>query len=107
LGGWHWPALAFAAGESLLTVFGSVWLLGAAQRQLNRRLRWVSPAVGRSAYAAFMLQGLWLIGLAAALRMLPAPADVKAFTLAVASVSGSFALAWLLISRVPGVPRLL
>ena len=35
-GGWYWPALVFAAGESTLSVFGPVWLLGVAQRRLNR-----------------------------------------------------------------------
>jgi hypothetical protein len=39
-GGWYWPALVFAAGESTLSVFGPVWLLGVAQRRLNRSFRW-------------------------------------------------------------------
>jgi len=42
-GGWHWPALVFAAGESTLSVFGPVWLLGVAQRRLNRSFRWAGP----------------------------------------------------------------
>ena len=39
-GGWYWPALVFAAGESTLSVFGPVWLLGIAQRRLNQSFRW-------------------------------------------------------------------
>ena len=38
-GGWNWPALLVAAFESMLTVFGSVWLLGAAHRHIGWRLR--------------------------------------------------------------------
>jgi fucose 4-O-acetylase-like acetyltransferase len=106
-GGWHWPALLFVAGESTIAVFGSVWLLGAAQRHLNRPLRWAGPAAGRSAYGAFMLQGLTLTALAVALRDVPLPAEVKALVVAAGGLAGSFALAWLLISRVPVIGRIL
>ena len=65
-GGWYWPALVFAAGESTLSVFGPVWLLGVAQRRLNRSFRWARPVISRSSYGTFMLQGVVLIGLAIA-----------------------------------------
>ena len=106
-GGWYWPALVFAAGESTLSVFGPVWLLGVAQRRLNRSCRWARPVISRSSYGAFMLQGPVLIALAIALRPLPLPAEVKALIVAAGGVAGSFALAWLLVSRVPGVRRIL
>jgi hypothetical protein len=106
-GGWEWSALVFAALDSVLTVFGSVWLLSVAQRHLRRPLRWAGPAVRRSAYAAFILQTPVLIGLAVALRPLPLPAEIKAPVVAVGAVVGSFALAWLLVSRVRAVRRIL
>jgi len=106
-GGWHWDAVAFAALESTLAVFGSVWILGVAQRRLNRGLQWSSPAIRRSAYGAFVLQGLVLLGLAVLLRPVQVPAEVKALIVAAGGVAGSFALAWLLIRRVPGVARIL
>ena len=106
-GGWQWPAFVFAVGGSALTVFEPVWLLAEAQRHLDRRLRWVGPAASRSAYAAFILQGLFLIGLAVALRPVPVPAEVKAVLVAAGSVAGSFGLAWLLVSRVPGMSKVL
>ncbi|WP_448005127.1 acyltransferase family protein [Agromyces bauzanensis] len=106
-GGWHWPALAFVAGESTLSVFGPVWLLAVAQRRLDRPFRWASPAARRSAYGAFLLQGPVLIGLSLALRPVPMVAEVKALIVAVGGVLASFALAWLLIDRVPGVARVL
>jgi hypothetical protein len=106
-GGWHWDALAFAAFESTLAVFGPIWVLGVAQRRLNRGFRWASPAIGRSAYGAFVLQGLVLLGLAVVLRPLQVPAEVKALIVAAGGVAGSFALAWLLIRRVSGVARIL
>ena len=46
-GGWNWPALLVAVLDSMLTVFGSVWLV----------------------------QGVAFIGLAVALRQVPASFD--------------------------------
>lgn len=106
LGGWHWPALLFPAIESILIVFGSVWLLAAAQQRLNRKPR-LGPAPSRSAYGAFMVQAPVLFGLALALRPIDVPAELKAIIVAGVGVAASFTLAWLLISRVPGVARIL
>ena len=68
----------------------ALWLLGGAQRHLDRPLRWAGPAVGRSAYGAFIVQGVVLIGLAVALRPLPVAAEAKALVVAVGGVTGSF-----------------
>jgi len=54
-----------------------------------------------------MMQSLFLIGLAVALRPLPLQAEVKALIVAGGGVAGSFALAWLLISGVPGLAQIL
>ena len=57
-------------------------------------------------YAAFIVQSFVLIGLAGALRPVPAPAEIKALLVAGGGVVGSFALAWLLV-RIPGLRRVL
>ena len=106
-GGLNLDALVFTTLESAVTVVGAVWLLAVAQRHLDRPLRWAGPAVRRSAYGAFIVQGFLLIGLAVALRPLPLPAEAKALVVAGGGVAGSFALAWLSIRRVPGVGRVL
>lgn len=106
-GGSNWVALVFATLTSPLTVFGPVWLLGLAQRHLDRRLRWAGPAVARTAYGAFVVQAVVVIGLAVLLRPVPALAEVKAVLLAGGGIWGSFALARLLINRVPGAGRVL
>lgn len=106
LGGGHWAALAFAVVEAPLVVFGSVWLLSVAQRSLDRRFRW-GPIMTRSAYGAFIVQTVILIAIALALRPIALPAEAKAILVAAGGVAGSFALAWLLISRVPGMARVL
>ncbi|MEV0283568.1 MULTISPECIES: acyltransferase [unclassified Kribbella] len=106
LGGWHWPAAVFAVVDAVLTVFGSVWLLSVAQHRLNRPYRW-GQRLSRSAYGAFMLQTLFLLGLALALRPLDLPAEAKALIVALGAVTGSYLAAWFLISRAPGVAKVL
>jgi hypothetical protein len=97
--GWHWVPLSLAAIEGPLAVGASIWLLGLAQRRLDRRPGPFGRALGRSAYGAFFLQGLVLIGLMIAMRPIGLPAEIKALTVACLGVAGSFALSWLLISR--------
>ncbi|HEX6954571.1 MAG TPA: acyltransferase [Agromyces sp.] len=105
-GGWDWMALVFAVVESALMVFGSVWLLGAAQGHLARPRAWSGP-LGRSAYGAFLLQGFVLLALALVLRPVPLPAEAKAVVVAAGAVAGSFAWSWLLVSRVPWFARII
>jgi hypothetical protein len=88
-----------AAIEGPLAVGTSVWLLALAQRRLDRPPGSLSRALARSAYGAFFIQGVVLIGLMIALRPIAVPAEVKALVVAGLGVSGSFALAWLLVSR--------
>jgi acyltransferase-like protein len=95
----HWAPLGLAAIEGPLAVGASVWLLGVAQRHLNRGAGARERTLARSAYAAFLVQGVVLIGLMIALRPLPAPAEVKALAAAALGVAGSFATARLLVTR--------
>jgi hypothetical protein len=106
LGGPHVLAAVFACVEAVLVVFGPVWLLDLSRRRLDRHLPW-GEELGRSAYGAFMLQAIFLMGLAVALRPIPFPAEAKAVLVAVGGVVASFGAAWLLIRRVPGVSRIL
>lgn len=92
--------------EGLLTVFGSLWILAAAQRHLAGRPRY-GPALARRAYGAFVLQAPVLLGLAAAQRAVPVPAEIKAAIVAVGGLALSFGLARLLTARVRLLARLL
>jgi peptidoglycan/LPS O-acetylase OafA/YrhL len=95
----HWAPLGLAAIEGPLAVGASVWLLGTAQRHLDRPPGRGGRALARSAYAAFILQGPVLIGVALALRPIDMPAEIKAFAVACGGVAISFALAWVLVAR--------
>jgi hypothetical protein len=106
MGGANLLAAGFAALDAVLCLFGSVWMLCVAQRRLARPLPH-GPALARSAYGAFILQTPVLIGLALALRGIHLPAEVKSLLVAAGGVSASYALAWLLITRVPGLHRVL
>lgn len=99
-GGWGPFALLYAMLEGMLAIAGSIWALGFAQR----RLAGTGPmraALARSSYAAFMLQGPVLVGLALLFRQTELPVDAKAILVAALGVAGSFALAWPLVSRTP------
>lgn len=89
LGGWHWQALATATVEGVLVVAGSVWFVGVAEHRLagtgRRATGWA-----RGAFTAFVIQGPVLMALASAARLLPAPAEVKAPLVAVASLAMCF-----------------
>ena len=106
LGGPHAAAVAFAAIDAVLTVFGSVWLLSVAQHRLDVRFRH-GPALSRSAYGAFILQAPFLLALAVALRPMGLPAEVKAILVGFGGIACSFGVAWLIVTRVPGLRRVL
>jgi hypothetical protein len=97
--GVHRAPLLLAAVEGPLAVGASVWLLAVAQQRLDRSPGRFGRAMARSAYAAFLVQGVVLIALMVALRPLGVPAELKAVTVAGLGVAGSFTLAWLLVSR--------
>jgi hypothetical protein len=105
VGGFRPEALVFATLEGLLTVFGSVWLLAVAQRRLDRPLP-RGRELARCSYAAFLVQGAPLLGLAAALRPVPVPAEAKAVVVALGGVALSYGLGCLLV-RLPGARRVL
>jgi peptidoglycan/LPS O-acetylase OafA/YrhL len=104
-GGWHWPALGFAACECLIAVFGPVWILGLTQR-FDRPYRY-TRSLARTSYPAFILQTPVLIGAAVALRPLGVPAEIKALLVAGIGVTAAFALASLLLRAVPALSRVL
>ena len=95
----HWAPMTLAAIEGPLAIGFGVWMLGVAQRRLNRPPGPFGLAMTRSAYAAFILQGVVLIGLMIALRSVGFSAEVKALVVAALGVALSFGLAWLLVSR--------
>jgi peptidoglycan/LPS O-acetylase OafA/YrhL len=96
-GGFNPAALVPAAAEGLLAVTVSVWLLGLAQRHLNRPWDFAS----RGAYVAFLVQGHVLVGLALLLRPVGVPAEVKGLAVSVLGVVLCFGLGWLSAARTP------
>jgi peptidoglycan/LPS O-acetylase OafA/YrhL len=68
-------------------------------RRLSRPPGPIGQALARSAYGAFLLQGVVLLALMIAMRPIGVPAEVKALVVAGLGVAGSFALAWVLATR--------
>jgi hypothetical protein len=97
LGGPHWASLMTSAAEGLLSVTVPTWVLGMAQRHLDRCRD--AERAARTAYAAFLVQGHVLIALAVALRPVDVPAEVKATVVAGAGVPLCFAIGAFLMKR--------
>ena len=97
-GGWRWQALLLATIGGAMSVAASIWVLAFAQRHWDRASR-TARAMGRSAYAAFMLQGLPLIVAALLLRSLDMPLEIKALLVTAGGIAGSFALGWVLVTH--------
>ncbi|MGW6447579.1 acyltransferase family protein [Lentzea sp. NPDC055074] len=98
LGGWTWQAAVLALVEGILVVAGSLWLIGLAQRRLTRQGPF-AEGLARSAYVAFVVQGPILLSLAAGLRPLDVPAEVKAPLVGAGAIALSFAIGWYVTSR--------
>ena len=98
-GGWHWDAVAFADFESTLAVFGSVWILGVAQRRLNRGFRRALLSIG--ALAARLCSRAWSCSssLSSCDHSMVRQRS-RDLIVAAGGVAGSFALAWLRIRRI-------
>jgi len=99
-GGFGLPAFLAAMLEGMIVVAAPVWVLSFAQRHLNRTGP-IRGAMARGSYAAFMLQGPVLIGLALAFRHTSLPGDLKAVLVASLGIALSFALAYPLVAKTP------
>jgi len=84
--------------EAAPTVAACLWVLAFAQGRLGRPGR---PALARGAYAAFLVQGPVLVGLALGLHPIPVVGEVKALVLAVTGVAASFTITRPLVLRTP------
>ena len=100
LGGWRWQAALLDVVEAVLVVAGSIGVLRLAQHHLTSQTP-LARRLSRAAYAAYMLQVPVLLSLEIAARPLPVPITVKAVTVGVLAIVGSFGLASVLISRTP------
>jgi hypothetical protein len=98
MGGWGVPALIAGLLDGVIVVAAPVWVLSFSQRHMNRTGP-IRRAMARGSYAAFMLQGPVLVGLALAFRNAPLPGDAKAVLVATLGVVVSFTLAHPLVTR--------
>lgn len=96
LGGWRWQALLLAVIEGTLVVAGSLWLVGLAQRRLDRPF---APGAARGAYVAFVVQGPLLLLIATAVRPLAASAEVKAPLVGALAIALSFGIGWVVTRK--------
>jgi glucan biosynthesis protein C len=102
-GGGTWQSLVLTMLEGILVVAAPLWLLDLFRRRYGHRGR-LGLLMGRSAFAAFVMHQLVLVGLVLASRLIPWPPEVEYLLVSGLGVAVSFGLGALLV-RVPGVNR--
>jgi glucans biosynthesis protein C len=105
LGGWQPAAAVLSVLEAVTAVTASLWVVEHARRWWPAG----SPALAkasRGAYAAYLLHPLVLVSLSWLLHPLPWVPEAKFVMVAVAGVTGSFAVGWF-VTRAPVVDRVL
>ena len=103
-GGGSWQSLMVSMLEGVLVVAMPLWLLDAFRRRYNRQGR-LARVMSRSAFAAFVLHQLVLVGLVLASREVTWAPEVEYLLVSVLGVIGSFGLGTLAL-RLPGVSRI-
>lgn len=102
-GGGTWQSLATAAAEGVLVVAMSLWLIDLFRRRVDHQGR-LAAAMSRSAYAAFVLHQVVLVGLVLATRLVAWPPEVEYASVALLGVAASFTAGWF-VARLPGLSR--
>ena len=103
-GGGTPQSLVVSMLEGVLVVTMPLWLLDAFRRRFNRQGR-VARVMSRSAFAAFVLHQLVLVGLVLASREVTLPPEVEYLLVSTLGVVGSFGLGALAL-RLPGISRI-
>jgi glucan biosynthesis protein C len=102
-GGWHWQSLVIAVIEGVVGVSATIVLV-----DLFRAVRpgQFSTMLIRAAYGAYLVQTPVLVGIALALRHMPAAGGVKLLITLPVGLALSFATALILL-RIPALRRVL
>jgi peptidoglycan/LPS O-acetylase OafA/YrhL len=99
-GGWYPQAVAIPLVESVLAVGMSLWTFEWFRRHWNHNGP-LLQALGRASYATYLIHPTVVVGWSLTLRSVAIPAEVKFLLVAAASLTGAFALGWLLTRSRP------
>lgn len=102
-GGGTWQSFVVTAFEGVLAISMSLWLIDVFRRRANHQGR-LGRALGRAAFAAFVVHQVVLVELVLVTHHLPWPPEAEYLFVAVLGVAASFAVA-VLVVRLPGLSR--
>jgi fucose 4-O-acetylase-like acetyltransferase len=105
LGGGTWQSAVLASVQALLVMTVPLWLVDLFWRRFDQEPGRLGRALGRSAFAAFLVHQAVLVALVLGVRQLHWPPEAAYLTVSTLGVAISFALGWLL-TRLPGVSRI-
>jgi glucan biosynthesis protein C len=105
VGGGTWQSLVTAGVEAILIMAMSLWLLDLFRRRFDHQGH-LAQEMSRSAFAAFLLHQVVLVGLVLVTHQTELPPEVEFLSVALLGIVVSFGLASMLI-RLPGVSRVL
>jgi fucose 4-O-acetylase-like acetyltransferase len=99
-----WQSLIAAGIEAALMVAMSLWLVDVFRRRFDHQGGFMRE-LSRSAFAAFIVHQVVLVGLVLATHRLPWPPEVEFLAVCAIGVAASFAVGSALV-RIPGVRRI-
>ncbi|WP_353510390.1 acyltransferase [Intrasporangium sp.] len=105
LGGGTWQSAVLASIQAVMVMTVPLWVVDLFWRRFDQQPGRFGRALGRSAFAAFLVHQSVLVALVLGVRLLHWPPEAAYVTASTLAVTMSFALGWLL-TRVPGVSRI-
>ncbi len=102
-GGGAWQSFVVTAFEGVLAISMSLWLIDVFRRRVNHQGR-LGRALGRAAFAAFVVHQVVLVELVLVTHNVAWPPEAEYLFVGVLGVAGSFAVGALVV-RLPGISR--
>ena len=101
-----WQAAVMTVAEAMLAVFGSLWVLDFFRRVLDRQGE-LARRLTRCSYSAYVVHAPLVVAFSLALTSFRLPVEINLILLAIATVTASFGLAWLLVIKFRFATRIL
>ncbi|HEV9037630.1 MAG TPA: acyltransferase family protein, partial [Puia sp.] len=104
-GGMHWQSMGMCLWEAMVGTALSIWIIALFRKRFNGQGRW-ARFFSDNAFAVYVFHPPMLISITLGMSGVPAPALLKFLLATVLSIIVSFAVAALVIRRIPVLKRI-